>query len=101
METNPYASPKCMQEPVVPNLRWGITFKAWVAFVVLSIVGSFLVIFMVAVIVGAILGICGVPVEKIHLFGEAIGKAGFCIVPLPVSYLCFRYSVKSLILPRL
>lgn len=96
METNPYVSPQCDPKPLAPALRSGAIFKAWLVFIILFFVGSFLAGAFIGGVIGAILGTNGAPVDRIRLYAQ---MAGF-LVSLPVSYLCFHFSVKAFIVPR-
>jgi hypothetical protein len=72
-------------------------FKAWVIFFIVGAVCGGIAGFFASGILGSFLGIIGADVEIIKL---ACVVAGF-IVGIPISFVCYRWSVKRFILPQI
>lgn len=96
MDTNPYVSPQYNQGYASPAPQSVPVFKAWAVFFVMSAVGSFVAGAIAGAVLGTVLAASGFPVEGIRLWGAMVGF----LVSLPVSYLCFRFSVTTFLLPR-
>lgn len=71
-------------------------FKAWIIFFLCATVGGMFLGAVFGAIVGAILGASGVPIQQITII---TGVLGF-FLSIPVSYLCFRFSISMLLLPK-
>ena len=77
----------------VPDVRYA---KAWVLFFVLATVCGFLAGLFVGAVAGFILGVAGTDLEKVRLICAGLGF----LVGLPISYACYRWSVRRFILPQ-
>ncbi|MHC4159884.1 MAG: hypothetical protein ACYSSO_12480 [Planctomycetota bacterium] len=71
-------------------------FKAWIIFFLVSVVAGFFLGAIAGGVVGGILGIMGVGLDVIRVAGAV---AGF-IISIPVSYICYRWTVSKFILSQ-
>ncbi|UCE99946.1 MAG: hypothetical protein JSV82_02450, partial [Planctomycetota bacterium] len=71
-------------------------FQAWLIFFLVSATAGFLLGALAGGLIGGILGAAGIEVGIIKLIA---GVAGF-ILGLPVSYICYRWTVSKFILPQ-
>lgn len=71
-------------------------FKGWLIFFLVSIVGGGIVGAIAGGILGFILGAMETDIGVIKLLG---GVVGF-IVGVPISYICYRWTVSQFILPQ-
>ena len=71
-------------------------FKGWVIFFLVSAVGGGILGGVAGVILGVIFGALGTDTAVIQLLA---GVAGF-IIAVPISYICYRWTVSQFILPQ-
>ncbi|UCC22796.1 MAG: hypothetical protein JSW23_01630 [Planctomycetota bacterium] len=71
-------------------------FKGWLIFFIISTICGLIAGLVTGAILGFILGVAGTDIEIIKLAG---GAAGF-IVGLPISFVCYRWSIRRFILPQ-
>jgi ABC-type nitrate/sulfonate/bicarbonate transport system permease component len=72
-------------------------FKAWILFFLVATVGGFIIGALVGGVIGFIMGAMRYPLETITILCKEIG---LCIA-VPISYLCFKWSVGKYIVPQL
>ena len=71
-------------------------FKGWLIFFLVSVVGGGILGGVAGGILGFILGAMGTDIGVIKL---VCGAAGF-IIGVPISYICYRWTVSQFILPQ-
>jgi hypothetical protein len=94
MSINPYESPEVVDVVESPPITAGTIAKAWIVYIVLSLVGWFVAGVLAGFIVGAALGAAGAPRPTIRTVCSAIGF----LISIPISYASFHYSVRSFLL---
>ena len=97
MNHNVYSSPPAYAldesyQPAAP-LRF---FKAWFLFIIASSICGFVAAFAVGAIVAAILAGAGVEMKWIVAIVQGLGL----LIGLPISFVCYRWSVSTFVLPQ-
>ena len=70
--------------------------KAWAIFIVCTISGWFGVAIIAGAVLGGMLGLAGASGRAIEIAGSFAGYA----TGLPVSYVCFRFFVRRLLIQK-
>lgn len=90
---NPYTAPRSHVHRAAsePQPQY---FKSWLIFAIVAGLGGFLVGLVAGGIIGAALGVAGVPLSTIKAISALVGF----VLGLPISFFAFKWSVNRYLL---